>query len=329
MSKPEQLLEIVIASGKGGVGKSTLSASLSILLAEKNYRLIAVDADAEAPNLHLVFGVNGWDQVIPYYEGRVAYIVRDICTECGLCREACQFGAVYVVDGKHYIDPWICEGCYTCSFVCPVKAIRFKRDQVAGWIRVREKTRYGFPLVSGEITPGRPNSGKLVTEAKNYGRKILGSNGLLLVDAAAGIGCQVISSLAGAHMAILVAEPTPASLNDLKRIHRLAKHFHIPCGLVINKSDLNEKYRGEIIEYARRENIDLLGEIPYDDSIPESISKSIPVIKLYPNSNASRSIIDIGDRVAEIIDNISDWRIKHKPAKPEPFIPIIIKPGEK
>ncbi|MCD6195908.1 MAG: ATP-binding protein [Staphylothermus sp.] len=320
-------LEIVIASGKGGVGKSTLASSLAILLAKKYY-IIAVDADAEAPNLHIALGIDEWDVVEPYIEGRIAYINRDKCTDCGLCANACQFGAIEESNGKYYVNKWICEGCYTCSFVCPVKAISFERDIVAGHIYVKEKTIYGFPLVSSEITPGRPNSGKLVTEAKNKAKKIMGSKkGLILVDAAAGIGCQVISSIAGAHAAILVAEPTPSSLSDLKRIHKLAKHFGIPSMLVINKADISEEYREKILEYARRENIDYLGDIPYDENVPRSINTMKPLLEAYPDTKASKAIIRIAGKLVKIIDNISEWRLKHLPAKIEPFIPLIIKPG--
>jgi len=323
------LVELVIASGKGGVGKSLLASSLAILLAKHGHRLVAVDADAEAPNLHLALGVREWDRVEPYYEGRIAYIDRSKCIDCGLCMKACPFGAVETINGKYHINQWICEGCYTCSFVCPVKAIKFKRGVIAGYLRVKEKTLYGFPLVSGEITPGRPNSGKLVTEAKNLGRRILSGKGLLLVDAAAGIGCQVIASIAGAHALLLVAEPTPSSLSDLKRIHKLARHFRIPCMLVINKADLNEEYRREIIEYAREWNIDYLGDIPYDDNVPRSINMLKPLVEAYPDTPASKAIIGVAEKVASIIENISEWRIKYLPEKPEPFIPLVIKPGAK
>jgi MinD superfamily P-loop ATPase len=321
--------EVVVASGKGGVGKSTITASIALVLAEKGYRFVAVDADAEAPNLNLVLGVTDWDETRPYYEGRYAVIVDEKCIECGECYKVCPFGAVEIVNGKYRINKWICEGCYTCSFVCPTKAIRYVRDIVAGYVRIKYKTPYGFPLVSGEIVPGRPNSGKLVTEVKNYAKKIGGTESFLLVDAAAGIGCQVISSLAGAHAAILVAEPTPASFSDLKRIHKMTKHFGIPAALIINKYDLNPEYANVIKEYALREKIDYLGEIPFDEKVALALAEMKPIILRYPDSPASKALRRIGERVADIISNIREWRLKYLPEKIEPFIPIVIKPGEK
>ena len=320
------LIEIVIASGKGGVGKSTIAASLAIILRNSGYRVIAVDADAEAPNLHLVLGINRWDRVLEYREGRIGFIRDDKCIHCGYCYDSCAFSAIEEKSGRYVINPWICEGCFTCSFVCPVKAISFKYNVLAGYLRIAYSTPYKFPLVSSEIKPGRPNSGKLVTEAKNYGRTISGGKGVIIVDAAAGIGCQVIASLAGSHLALLVAEPTPASFSDLKRIHKLTKHFGIPSTLIVNKYDLNEKFVSEIIEYARKENIELLGLLPYDDSVPKSMTMGKPVIYAYPNSDITKGIMEIANRLLTIVRNWKSWRLEHIPEKIEPFIPVIIKP---
>ncbi len=321
-------MELVVASGKGGVGKSTVAASLAIVLARHGYRIVAADADAEAPNLHLVLGVEEWDTVEDYHEGRIAYIREDLCTRCGVCAEVCPFDAVEVgEDGVYRINPWICEGCLTCSLACPDKAIRYRFRVKAGELRVAEKTRYGFPLVSAEITPGRPNSGKLVTEVKNRAKAILGGDGVLLVDAAAGIGCQVISSLTGAHIAVLVAEPTPASLSDLKRIHLLTRHFMAAPALVINKYDLDDDYREALLEYARENNIPVLGMIPYDESVPKAMAETRPVIEAYPESPASKALSMIAEKVAR--DIVPEWRrfwAKYRPRRPEPYIPIIESP---
>ncbi|ADI31237.1 P-loop NTPase [Staphylothermus hellenicus] len=321
-------LEIVVASGKGGVGKSTITSSLALVFAEKKLDFIAVDADAEAPNLNIVLGIIDWDKIEPYYEGRYAEIVEEKCINCGECMKVCPFNAVELINNKYVINKWICEGCYTCSFVCPTKAIRMIRDIVAGHIRIKYRTPYGFALISGELVPGRPNSGKLVTEVKNRARKIGGKDAILLVDAAAGIGCQVISSLAGAHMAILVAEPTPASLSDLKRIHKLTKHFMIPPALIINKYDTNPEYYEIIKEYALKENIDYLGEIPFDKHVAESAANMEPLLIKYPDSPAATAIRKISLKIINILQNYREWRIKHLPPKMEPFIPIVIKPGE-
>ncbi|MEB3755936.1 MAG: ATP-binding protein [Desulfurococcales archaeon] len=321
-------VELVVASGKGGVGKSTLTSSLAIVAGELDYDLIAVDADAEAPNLHLVLGVTRWDSIDDYYEGRTAYILEDKCTDCGICFEECPLGAVEYRNGKYTINQFICEGCITCSIKCPENAIRYKFKVKAGEIRVKKGTEYGFPLVSGEITPGRPNSGKLVTDVKNRAYKIIGEKGLVLVDAAAGIGCQVISSLTGAHLAILVTEPTPAGFSDLQRIHKLTKHFMIAPTIVINKYDTNLEFIHVIEEYAKKENVPIIGKIPYDPRVPESMANNKPIIIEYPDSPAAKAIREISEKVMkEIIPNWKEFRMKYKPKRPEPYIPVILRPS--
>jgi len=319
-------IELVVASGKGGVGKSTLTSSIAIVSARESLKLIAVDADAEAPNLHLVLGVEDWDKVEDYYEGRTAYILEDKCTDCGICFEECPLGAVEYRNGKYVINQYICEGCITCSIKCPENAIRYKFKVKAGEIKVKSSTRFGFPLVSGEILPGRPNSGKLVTDVKNRAYKLIGENGLVLVDAAAGIGCQVISSLTSAHLAVLITEPTPAGFSDLQRIHKLTKHFMIAPMIVINKYDTNPDFIQVIEDYAEKENIPIIGKIPYDPKVPESAARNKPILTDYPDSPAALALREISEKIIiDIIPNWKDFRVKYKPKRPEPYIPVIVK----
>ena len=321
------MIEISIVSGKGGVGKSLLAAHLAILLSGKR-RIVAVDADAEAPNMNIVLGVRDWDRVIEYHEGRRAFILDDKCTGCGECLKACQFGAIRVVDEKYVVDRWLCEGCYTCSFVCPVKAIRFEREVLAGWIRIKEKTRWGFPLVSAEIVPGRPNSGKLVTEARNKGREIYRKAELMILDSAAGIGCQVIASLAGSHATILVAEPTRSSISDLKRIIKLVQHFRIPSMFVINKYDLNMQLYRELKKIADENKLYYLGEIPYDEEVPHSYVSMKPLVEYNPNSKAAVALKRIAGRLDNILSRLDEWRVEYLPEAYKPFTPIVIRPDK-
>ncbi len=321
--------EVVIASGKGGVGKSTISAAIAIEVARAGHKVVAADADAEAPNLHIVLGVREWESEEPFHEGRIAYIDRGRCTECGICAQVCPFRAVEVVNGHHVINEMICEGCLTCALACPEKAIRYRVNVVAGKLRVGV-TKYGFRLVSGEIVPGRPNSGKLVTEVKNRAKALLGGEGVLIIDAAAGIGCQVVSSLTGSHIAILVAEPTPASLHDLARVRALTKHFGMAAAVVINKADLSTEWAARIREYANKENMPVLGEIPYDDAVPKAVAKGAPVTEAYPGSPAAKAIREVAETVAkEILPNWLEWYEKYRVKEPHPYTPIIIRPATK
>ncbi len=286
-------MEIVIASGKGGVGKSTFTGSLISLL--KDFKIAAVDADAEAPNLHLVFNVNRWDEEREVISAKTATIT-DKCINCGLCDNVCIYEAIYEEDGMHKIKEYLCEGCGACKAVCPVDGAIVISDAVSGWIRTAN-TPYG-PLVSAELDVGKPNSGKLVTEEKNIAKEWVkaGLAEHVIVDSAAGIGCQVIASLSGANKAILLAEPTPSSLSDLKRVFWLTNHFRIETYIVINKDEINPGFRG-IEEFAEENSLEIIGRIPYDPSVPKSLAAMKPLVEFAPNSPASREIM----RIAEIV----------------------------
>jgi len=319
------MMEIAIASGKGGVGKSTLSAAIVITLAKRGRDVIAVDADADAPNMHLIMGLERWEWEEPYKESMVAKIIQEKCIQCGECQRVCPYKAIYMDEEGFKVNSIICEGCLTCSLVCPVEGAIVREQAVSGVLRTT-KTKYGFPLISARLNPGRPNSGKLVTEEKTKARELADKDTVIVVDSAAGIGCQVVSSLAGANMAVLVVEPTPASFNALKRVHKLTKHFMQPAAIVINKWDINPTLSEEIELFASRNNLDFLGKVPYDDSIPRSMALMAPVIEVFPDSPASRALLEIADRVNSILDDWMIWFLRFRPKKPEPYKPIILKP---
>lgn len=287
-------MEIVIASGKGGVGKSTLTGSLITLL--KDYEIAAVDADAEAPNLHLIFNVERWKEereVIAAHSARI----NESCINCGICDNVCIYEAIYEADGQRKIKEYLCEGCGACRAVCPVEGAIEIFPSVSGWIRIAD-TSYG-PLVSAELDVGKPNSGKLVTEEKNIAKNWVkeGRAKHVIVDAAAGIGCQVIASLSGANKAILVAEPTPSSLSDLMRAYGLTQHFRIEAFLVINKYGINPGYDG-LERFSRENGVEIIGRIPYHSSVPKSLASMKPLVEFAPDSPPAKEI----KKIAEIVE---------------------------
>ncbi len=318
------MLEVAVASGKGGVGKSTVSSTLAIMLS-KTRHVIAVDADADAPNLHLIFGVEDWEKEEPFGEVYVAQIHDEKCIRCGRCRDECPYGAIDVIDGKYVVSPVLCEGCLTCTLVCPVKGAITRYKRTAGYIR-EATTRYGFPLISARMEPGRPNTGKIVSEEKERARSRADADTVIVIDSAAGIGCQVVSSLAGSHLAVLVAEPTPASLSDLRRVYMLTRHFMQPAVLVINKYDMNPEFLPKIEEFAEENGIEIVGRIPYDDNLPLSMAAMKPMIEAYPESPASQALLRVAENVENIVSDWRSWFIKHRPKKPLPYRPEIIKP---
>jgi MinD superfamily P-loop ATPase len=287
--------KLVIASGKGGVGKSMLTSTLSMLFAENN-KVVAVDCDADAPNLAIwLGGVKKWDKTIPVIASARPEIDYNKCNGCGLCAKNCRFSAIKMVKGKPRVNPFLCEGCGACEAICPRKAIKLKPIQ-NGEIKIK-KTKYGFPLVSGQLFPGETGSGKVVTEIKKEAEKF--EFDLMIIDSAPGTGCPVIASLQGADFAVLITEPTPSGFSDLKRVLEVVNHFNIPYQVVINKWDINSKLSNQIKKWATPK---FLGEISYDKKIFRAISNLNPILKT--NLKAKKEIKEVYSKLERDLTSI-------------------------
>ena len=264
-------MKIVVASGKGGVGKSMLASAL-ILLFSKEKKVVACDCDVDAPNLGLWLGITEYDTKEKVSTSEKAFIDKKKCIRCGKCKEVCNFKAIEKKNGEFEVNPFLCEGCGACKLVCPVNAIKIKPVK-NGEIRVN-KTKYNFPLISGKLYVGETGSGKIVEELKNKTEEF--SYDVAIFDSPAGIGCPVIASVRGTDYAILVTEPTPSGFSDLKRILEIVNHFQIPYGIVINKYDINQKVSEEIEKWAKEK---FLGKISYDKKVIDCIVNLKPIIK--------------------------------------------------
>ncbi len=263
--------EIVVISGKGGTGKTSVALSLACTGPEK---IVLADCDVDASDLHLILKPQKISED-DFYSSDLAVIDYDKCTDCGKCSEICRFDAIGNRENKYYINDLNCEGCGYCSHVCPVKAISMVK-QKDGVLTVSD-TRLGKRLFHAELGPGAENSGKLVAKVKNTAKKYARENeyDYLLVDGSPGIGCPVISSLSGADLVVLVTETTLSGFSDLKRVVELVKKFRIKMGCIINKSDINAEICGDIREYLESENIELMSEIPYTEDFPRAISEGL------------------------------------------------------
>ena len=262
-------MKIVIASGKGGVGKSMLASSLALLFS-KNKRVVACDCDVDAPNLGLWLGITEYDSIEKISTSVKATIDQEKCIKCGKCKEACRFFAIEEND-VFRVNPFLCEGCGACKLICPVGAIEVNPVK-NGEIRIK-KTEYGFPLITAQLYPGESGSGKIVEELRKRAERY--EHDVMILDAAAGIGCPVIASVRGCDYSILVTEPTPSGFSDLERILEVVNHFNIPYGIVINKWDINPKLSEEIEEWSGDR---FLGKISYDRKVIDSIVNLKPVI---------------------------------------------------
>lgn len=280
--------KLVVASGKGGVGKSMLTSVL-VALFSRTKKVVAVDCDVDAPNLAIwLGGVESWDKTISVVASARPEINYKKCNGCGLCVKNCRFSALQLQPDEFQSssvprligEGILCEGCGVCEVVCPRGAIKLKSVQ-NGEIKIK----YGlagqrskdwlrsFPLVVGQLHPGQLGSGKVVTEIKKEAEKF--EHDLMIIDSPPGTGCPVIASLQMANLAILISEPTPSGFSDLNRVLEVVNHFKIPWRLVVNKWEINHQLSKKIEKWAGPK---LLGKISYDQKIFKAVVNLKPIL---------------------------------------------------
>lgn len=265
--------EVVVLSGKGGTGKTSIVGSFASLAKNK----VLADCDVDAADLHLLLQPETQEEN-EFWSGQVATIDEDKCTQCGLCQELCRFNAI-----KDYkIDPVSCEGCGFCSHICPADAITMTDNMAGHWFI--SKTRYG-ELVHARLGIAEENSGKLVALVRQKTRELAEKQKVdyIISDGPPGIGCPVISSLSGADLALLVTEPTLSGIHDLERVHEVCRHFGVPALICINKYDINESNADKIEDYCKKQGMGTVTRIPYDNVVTEAMIKGVPVVEYSKN----------------------------------------------
>jgi len=290
--------EVVIISGKGGTGKTSLTASFAVLEGEDT---VVADCDVDAADLHLLLAPEVI-QTDNFYSGKMAVIDGEKCTNCGLCEERCRFDALHFSRGQYRVDPLNCEGCGYCSLVCPEHAIIMEEQNVGVW-RI-SSTKAGNIMVDAALGIGAENSGKLVAKVKQEAKKIATEKGidLILVDGSPGIGCPVISSLSGADFVVLVTEPTLSGLHDLKRVYELVKQFKISAGCIINKFDINRLVAEQIREFLEEKQILHIASLPYNESFIHALTMGQTVVE-YDHNELSRTVRESWNQVRQILKN--------------------------
>ncbi|MHA1727271.1 MAG: P-loop NTPase [Promethearchaeota archaeon] len=290
----QELFKIGIISGKGGVGKTTISGSLSVILNRHGYSIIAADCDVDAPNLGLLFKTEQITNQIKIKTTEKSFFSEQKCVHCKKCidEDFCVFHALTWDLEKEIpvIDYLACEGCGACFELCPEKAFELKA--VDSGMLTHETSIYGFPLVWGETELGASTSGKLVTEIKEYISNINGDNDskILILDGPPGIGCPVIATVTDLDFVIVVIEPTSTALHDAERAISVLNQINREYGIVINKADAWEAGYKSVIEYADKNDIKIIGEIPVDNAIPNATVKGVPVFIDAPDSTAGKAL---------------------------------------
>jgi len=298
--------QLIILSGKGGTGKTSITAAFAHLASRSQFtdRFIMADADVDAANLELLFQPRLLEEQ-DFKGGQVAAITQETCTSCGDCQAVCRFDAIHHTDGPYVVDSIACDGCAACVYQCPRESITMY-EQIVGKFFVSQG-RYG-PLYHAHLFPGQENSGKLVTLVKQRARlqALDESRELVIVDGPPGIGCPVISATSGADLALIVTEPTVAGIHDMHRVLQTVQHFGVRALVCINKADLYPDGTQEIESYCRDNGIQTVGRIPFDLTVATAMVQGEPVTAFRPDAPASQGISAIWERVASfLLENVA------------------------
>jgi len=281
--------ELVIISGKGGTGKTSIVAAFASLAANK----VLSDADVDAADLHLIMNPQATERH-DFQAGRSSVIKLDECTACGLCRDLCRYNAI---SADYAVNRMDCEGCGVCVYFCPERAIDFPLKTCGEWYL--SETRFG-PMVHARLGIAEENSGKLVTLVRQEARKVAEAKNLdlILTDGPPGIGCPVIASLGGASAALIVTEPTVAGRHDMERVAQLADFFRVPVMVCVNKADLNPDSTREIKQYAEEKNYAFVGAIPFDPAFTKAMVAGRTVIEYDNHTEAAAALRLVWQKVS-------------------------------
>ena len=285
--------ELLILSGKGGTGKTSITGALAMLLPQP----VLADCDVDAADLHLLLSPKIREEH-DFRSGVKAVINPALCTACGTCAELCLFEAIHI-GTKAELRPFSCEGCGVCARFCPEEAISLQENHCGVWFL--SDTEYG-PMIHARLGIGEENSGKLVSLVKKRAREEGQKRNAawLLVDGPPGIGCPVIASLSGANLVLLITEPTLSGLHDLKRVTELVRHFKLPMGVCINKWDLHPGYCADISKVCREQAIPVLGTIPFDKAMVDAVVQGVPLFRQAPDSAAAEAIRGLYQKLSQL-----------------------------
>jgi len=292
--------EIVVLSGKGGVGKSSLTAALGHLLAAEGRRITLADTDVDAPNLHIVLGA-AFDRSCGLTASSKAVIDYDRCSRCMACRDVCKFHSV-IGQEEPVVISYSCEGCGACAIACPAGAVSVQPVENG---RINFASSGSIRVVAGELGIGESSSGKLVDIVKRQARQeaALTRSSLLLTDGPPGIGCPVIASLKGSDYAVLVTEPTPSALSDLRRVTETLRCFKTEAGVVINRADMHQKSKETLLAWMTEAGLPLLAEIPYDPLLPQALAQGGLGVVMHPDAPSSQAISGLSRKLAAMLDS--------------------------
>ncbi|PLX15539.1 MAG: (4Fe-4S)-binding protein [Candidatus Muiribacterium halophilum] len=290
--------ELVIISGKGGTGKTSLTAAFIKLMG----RCVAADCDVDAADLDLLLGSK--NKSMSEFTGRKRPVIDEKkCTSCGKCYEVCEFDAIIKGEISYNVDNYSCEGCGACYYFCPENAITFEPAK-SGEVYISD-TKNG-PFVHARLIPGEENSGKLVIAVKNEAKRLAIDNNIenIIIDGSPGTGCPVIATISGSDYVVVVTEPTFSGMHDLERVLALTDRFSIKAGVIVNKSDINVRISKEIQEKVKASGKVILGEIPYDREFIDALQDGKSIVEFNKDSKLSQMVQNIYNKIIRNLEEV-------------------------
>lgn len=284
-------MELAIISGKGGTGKSSISAAFSTLQNE----VVLADCDVDAANLYLLFNPI-CDEEHVFVSGHKALLNQEKCINCGICVDYCRFDAIVENELGVSIVDTLCEGCLLCARICPHSAITIKEEDRSRFYAGRFKNGR---MVYGRLAPGEENSGKLVSKVREKAKQIAKESGIeqIIIDGPPGIGCSVISAITGVDAVLVVTEPSLSGVHDLKRTLQLTAGFNLPTSVLINKFDINRELSAEIEIYCNENSIEVLGKLPFDPIVVEAMVNCSSITDYAPDAEISKLIMHLSNKI--------------------------------
>ena len=277
-------MEIAVISGKGGSGKSSVSAAFISMLSN----VVAVDCDVDASNLHLLFNPV-WEDEYPFISGSHAMVNKDLCIKCGKCSQMCSFDAIKFEKDFPIINEVSCDGCQLCARECPANAIEMGKSDKS---RIyKGKFQYGC-MISGFLAPGEENSGKMVNDLRQLSREAAHNrqSNIIILDGPPGIGCPVISTLAGIDKVVIITEPSMSGFSDLERVMQLLQHYDIPTFVIINKSSINSEMTDYVTHWCKDNNISVIATLPFSDEMVKALVSGHTIYEYNPCSEISKKL---------------------------------------
>ncbi|MCK4772677.1 MAG: ATP-binding protein [Candidatus Latescibacteria bacterium] len=306
-------MRIAVASGKGGTGKTTIATSLALSIAGGDQaddsevagpisRLLFLDCDVEAPNAHLFLN--------PHFRERVEVgllvpeVDESLCTYCRRCAEVCEYNAIAVAEECVLIFPELCHGCGSCTLNCPEGAIS-EVPRVMGVLEAGP-TPHGFQFARGLMNVGEAMAVPIIRALKKWDMGLDGENTqveegsvfweTIIVDVPPGTTCPVVEAVRGADFALLVTEPTPFGLHDLRLMVEVVSELGIPAGVVINRDGTGYE---EMERFCKEADLPVMLRIPLEQRIAEGTARRKPLIFICPEYE--KYLREMYERIIEIV----------------------------